>query len=144
MSLSRIKILSKAFRSFGGELARFGVVGALATAVHYTVALSANAYVVALVANVLGYLAALSVSYVGHQRWTFRLAAEAIDHRRQLPRFAVTSLSALALSQGAVAATQFIGVADAGALAAGVVVVPVWTFLLGRFWVFARVPDDAA
>jgi len=118
------------------QVGRFGVVGLTATGVHYVVALAANLGISAYAANVAGYLCAVSVSYFGHQRVTFRLAPAEVAHGRHLPRFVATSLSALALSQAVLAAARALGTPDEVALAAAVLTVPPYTFLLSRFWVF--------
>lgn len=118
------------------QIARFAAVGVTATATHYaaamTIALAASPYL----ANLAGYATAVGVSYFGHQRFTFGLRGGGIAHFRHLPRFAATSLSALALSQLVLAAARLWAAPEALALGAAVLIVPPYTFLLGRFWVF--------
>lgn len=120
------------------EMARFGSVGVVATAVHYGVALVANAITGPYLANVAGYCAAVSVSYIGHQRFTFRISPELALHRRRFPRFVATSLSALVLSQAVLAGGLAGGIPDALALAGAVLIVPPYTFVVSRFWVFSH------
>ncbi|WP_299443116.1 GtrA family protein [uncultured Rhodospira sp.] len=126
---------SRSLLDITGEIARFGIVGVTATAVHYGVAYAVAAVFGYYIGNVFGYLAAVGVSYLGHQRWTFK--TERIDHRRQLPRFIATSLGAVAASQGVLfVALSLFAWPDPLALAAAVATVPPITFLLTRFWVF--------
>ena len=119
-----------------GESLRFTVVGALATAIHYGVALTVAVIASPYVANVCGYCAAVGVSYFGHQKFTFRVGGSGTAHLRRMPRFVVTSLSALLLSQLAFACADYAGLSDTVGLAVAVLTVPPYTFLLNRIWVF--------
>lgn len=79
------------------RIARFGLVGIAATGCHAAVysLLSGPMSIPAMQANVLGYLAALTVSYGGQQFLTFH------DRRRSwggAARFLATSLALLALN----------------------------------------------
>lgn len=118
------------------QISRFGMVGAAATGTHYAVALAVNLVVSAYLANVAGYGCALGVSYLGHQRLTFQLRRDAVAHRRQLPRFVVASLTALAVSQAALVLLQSLAAPAHLALIAAVLTVPPITFVLNRSWVF--------
>lgn len=118
------------------QITRFGAVGAAATATHYAVALAVHLVLSPYLANAAGYACALGVSYLGHQRVTFRLDRDAIQHRRQFPRFVVASLGALAVSQGALGALRALAIPAQVALIAAVVTVPPVTYGLSRAWVF--------
>lgn len=129
-----------------GGLARqivlFGLVGVLATAVHFAVALTLNAplRVGAMASNLVGYLCAFGVSYLGNSVMTFRRPALV---GRQLCRFVVSSLAALCLNQAIV----FAGVKLAHypldvALIPAVLVVPTAAFILSKFWVFRTPAAD--
>ena len=118
-----------------GQIARFAAVGAAATCAHYVVALLASNGVNVYGANLLGYLAAVGISYVGHQRYSFRV--DVISHKRQLPRFVLGSLTGLALSYIALAiARDVFGAPDWLSLAAAVSLVPVYTFFFNKLYVF--------
>jgi putative flippase GtrA len=114
----------------------FALVGAAATATHVTVALLARGLVglSPLEANFVGYLAAVSVSYLGNARLTFRRRAR---DGAQMLRFAVVSLSGLALTQGL---TWLLVARLAWPFAAGLAVVaaavPAFSFVLSRVWAF--------
>jgi putative flippase GtrA len=119
-----------------GQSLRFAAVGLLASAVHYGVALTVAATASPYFANLCGYGAAVGLSYFGHRRFTFRVGARAAAHRLRLPRFVATSLSGLLLSQLAYAAAEALDLPEAFGLGVAVLVVPPYTFLLSRFWVF--------
>jgi len=118
------------------QISRFGIVGSVATSTHYTVALAINLILSAYLANAVGYACALGMSYLGHQRLTFQLHRDAVAHRRQLPRFVVASLSALAVSQAALVLLRSFAVPAHFALMAAVLTVPPVTYGLSRAWVF--------
>lgn len=128
--------------ALAGEAMRFAMVGVAATAAHYTVALLLADYGNVYGANLLGYLAAVAISYFGHQRVSFQLAPGDISHRRQLPRFVLGSLGGLALSYLVLAiAAHLLGAPDWLALAAAVGLVPIYSFLFNKLWVFHRAGD---
>lgn len=118
------------------QFARFGFVGMLATTVHYGVAVIFLLVASPYLANLAGYCTAVGVSYFGHHRFTFGIAAESAAHGRRLPRFIVMSLSALVLSQLVLAAASAVGLTEVIGLAAAALSVPLYTFLLSRLWVF--------
>ncbi|MEE4145136.1 MAG: GtrA family protein [Halieaceae bacterium] len=131
-----------------GQLLRFLLVGVAATCAHYLVALVSAKVIDLYPANLAGYLTAVAISYHGHQRFSFRLAPEAVSHRTQLPRFALVSLSGLALSYLIlVLMGKVIGAPDWLSLAAAAGLVPFYTFLANKYCVFragGRLPGGPA
>lgn len=116
--------------------ATFAFIGLAATAVHVMAALSVRRGFQAspLEANLVGYSAAVLVSYFGNARFTFGNAAL---QRGQFARFLAVSLFGLALNQ----AITFVAVDRFGldfrlALGVVVVVVPAVSFVLSRIWAF--------
>ena len=79
------------------KLLRFSIIGALATLVHWSVVVFLyNTFSISpLIANFLGYLVAVIVSFYGHRTWVF-LASDSIKAR---VKYVFISLSALALQQ---------------------------------------------
>lgn len=79
------------------KLLRFSIIGALATLVHWSVVVFLyNTFSISpLIANFLGYLVAVIVSFYGHRTWVF-LASDSIESRT---KYVFISLSALALQQ---------------------------------------------
>jgi putative flippase GtrA len=124
------------------RLARFSVVGAVATVVHIGVAMIAVAAAGAnpTVAAMIGFTAAFAVSYFGHFRFTFAASGR---HRDYLLKFAVSSLASLVLSTGMVwVATAILGIDYKPSLIALAVIVPVCNYLVNRFWVFLQPGAD--
>jgi putative flippase GtrA len=125
------------------RLARFSVVGAVATAVHIGVAMLAVAAAGAnpTAGSAIGFVAAFTVSYFGHFRFSFRVTGR---YRDYLLKFAVSSLASFLLSTASVwLATAIIGVDYKPALVALAIIVPVGNYLVNRFWVFLH-PDAAS
>ena len=115
----------------------FALVGALATAAHVGLALLANTRLGGqpMVANLVGYVGAVLVSYAGNARLTF---GRRIADRAQFLRFSVVSLAGLGLGQAITyIATDAMGLPFQVALAAVVLIVPVFTFVASRLWAFA-------
>lgn len=118
------------------EVLRFASVGAGATLVHLVVAWLANrvAGQEPFVANGCGFLAAFTLSYLGHFYWTFGRQA---GHARHLPRFVVVAGLGYALTNLIVwAVTVRGGYPFEAALAVILVAVPASTWLLARIWAF--------
>ena len=118
------------------EINLFAVVGFTATAINYVAALAAQHLLglAAMPAGVAGYAAAVGISYFGNSLLTFRRRAM---HGPQFARFAVISLIGLAINLGLV----FVGVHTLGwplwkALIQVVLIVPVSTFVMAKFWAF--------
>jgi len=121
------------------EVNWFAAVGLAATAINYAGALAAQhaLRLEAMPAGVVGYAAAVGVSYFGNSLLTFRRPAL---HGPQFARFAVISLAGLAINLGMV----FAGVHALGwplwrALIPVVIVVPASTFVMSKFWAFKEV-----
>lgn len=118
------------------QLVRFGGIGFLTTFVHVAVALAASlAGLAPLAANAIGFLVAVSVSYLGHARVTFgrlpRYGAEA-------GRFMATALLGYAVSSLTVWTVEMrLGLGMGAAMAVVALTVPTASFLAMRFWVFS-------
>ena len=118
------------------EINLFAVVGFTATAINYVAALAAQHLLglAAMPAGVAGYAAAVGISYFGNSLLTFRRPAM---HGPQFARFAAISLVGLAINLGLV----FFGSHVMGwplwqALIPVVLIVPVSTFVMAKFWAF--------
>ncbi len=119
------------------QVARFAVIGGIATACHVAVAviLVEGPGLAPLWANFPAFCAAVLVSYLGNHSWTFGARGEHLFH---FPRFAVTALTGLALNQAIVYAMVEVAGADYRlALAIVVLVVPTLSFAMNRIWVFS-------
>ena len=118
-----------------GRAIRFVGVGGLATLVHIAVAMAVEAGLglAGLAANLAGWFAAVTLSYLGHLHVTFGAVPA---HAIQGPRFVFTSLLGLAVSSGIVTGVTALGGSFAAAMALVAVGVPVMTYLMLQFWVF--------
>lgn len=119
------------------RVARFGLVGLVATAAYYIASLSASVVVGVFWANLVGFGVAVFVSYYGHHRITFAAARTTADHRQAIARFAVSTAIAFAASQAALyVGVELLQLPDWAGLALVVLIVPMFSFLLFQFWVF--------
>ncbi|MBB2485832.1 GtrA family protein [Mitsuaria sp. WAJ17] len=116
----------------------FGTVGACAAAVHFCVVwLLVGAWQwPALGANVLGFLLAFGVSFVGHHRLTF--AAQQARRRDALPRFFGVAVLGFACNEMLYALLLELGVEYRLALFVVLLAVAAMTWWLGRHWAFRR------
>lgn len=116
----------------------FGAVGGSAAAVHFCVVwwLVEGGALPALAANVLGFLLAFGVSFVGHHRLTF--AAQRADGREALPRFFGVAVLGFLCNELLYAVLLRFGVEYRLALFLVLGTVAVMTWWLGRHWAFRR------
>ncbi|WP_018415424.1 GtrA family protein [Teredinibacter turnerae] len=119
------------------QLAIFGVVGVSATLTHYFVALLSHerALVPLYLANILGYCAAVAISFFGHGKLTFR---RELDLGVFL-RFVVVSITTLGVSELLLFIMEtWLVLSHRISLAVVVCTIPVITFLLSKLWVFRK------
>jgi putative flippase GtrA len=124
------------------QAARFGAVGLLATIVHVTVAvlLVEFARVPVFWANMGAFCVAVVVSYAGNHRWTFACHGA---HARYFPRFVSIAALGLAIGQVIVWAIAEQGGGDYRvAVLTVALVVPAFSFLASRLFVFADPEDE--
>ena len=93
-----------------------------------------------LVGNGLAYLISFFVSYLGQSLWTFQARG---GHRAMLPRFAATQAVGLGLNSCIVWLLVRLGLAYEFAMPVAVVLVPVFVYLLCKYWVFRRARELA-
>lgn len=115
----------------------FFVVGGSAAAVHFGVVLLlvSQHQMPALAANVVGFLIAFCVSFLGHHRLTF--AAGPASARQSLPRFAAVAVLGFVSNELLYALLLALGLDYRLALIAVLVAVAGMTWLLSRHWAFA-------
>ncbi len=118
------------------SLAWFGLIGASAAAVHMGMVwwLVEQFQMPALLANVLGFLLAFCVSFVGHHKLSF--AAQQAQVRQALPRFAAVALLGFVSNEALYALLLRAGLEYRLALFLVLVAVAGMTWLLSRFWAF--------
>ncbi len=118
------------------EVHFFVLVGLAATFCHASVALAAHHFlpIGPLTAGSIGYLVAVSISYLGNSLLTFR---RPVMHGPQFARFATISLAGFGINQSIVyVTTHLMGWQFKFAMIPVVIVVPASTFLMSKFWAF--------
>jgi putative flippase GtrA len=133
---------AQALRTAGPEgwrVVKFGMVGVLATLVHYgtAMALVSLRFTDLVAANVFGWLVALLVSWLGHRHFTFA-KAEFKSASRLL--FALVSLTAIAVSSAIAHLVELWNVPPSIGLLVAIAVIPAVTFIGHRFLVFRKTP----
>lgn len=120
------------------QLLRFGQIGLLATGLHVMIALAAAEFLrfTDQMANLTGFAAAVTFSFVGHTRLTF--AHERVE-MTYFPRFLVTAVIGLL---GSAFVTYLVGTVFGQhfwvAMVAVAATVPVLTFVLLKGWVYTQ------
>ena len=117
---------------------RFGLVGAGAAAVHFCVVwlLVERFRMAPLAANVLAFLVAFCVSYMGHARLTFADAKTTV--RESLPHFFAVAVSAFACNELLYfIALHGLKLPYRPALFAVLLLVAAGTYAASRLWAFA-------
>lgn len=121
-----------------GEVLRFGLTGAAASAAHLLAfaALYDGLGAAPVPANALAVLIASSVTYLGQRFWVFRARAGRVG-TGQILRFAASLGLVAALHAGVLKlAVAGLGLSPYLGAVLGLVVVPPTSFLINRAWVF--------
>ncbi len=127
----------KSYKPLIALMARYGIVGVLASVVHASIGLALHKLLGMdpFWAHATGWFGGLFTAYFGHYHFSFK---DKGAHKKRFPKFVVTALTGFTLHQGGVYllvnhlqldySTQ--------ALPILMVCVPVVTFLMSKFWVF--------
>lgn len=118
---------------------RYGIVGVVASVVHgvvsYIVVNNYNIYY--LYAHSVGFIFGLFTAYLGHYFYSFK---DDKNHRDRFPKFLVIAVVGFTIHE--VGAFVLVDYNDLDystrVLPFLVVVVPIFTFLLNKFWVFSN------
>lgn len=123
-------------KPFVRSLFAFGIVGVSAAATHVVIGLTLvhSRILEPFNANIIAFLTAFMVSYLGHKRFTFQSKAKT---SQALPRFFIAAVLGLGLNQIIV----FVCVNQLGweylyALAIVIMVVPATMYIFGKYWAF--------
>ena len=118
----------------------FVLVGASAAATHmavFTVVLILIPTLWPEIANVMGFLVAFFVSFVGHRRLSFQDSGTSV--MQSFVRFAATAVAGFATNETVfIVLFRVLVLPTWVALISGIVVSAVQTFVLSRFWAFKR------
>lgn len=120
------------------QLGRFGLVGLAAAGLHYAVVVICVDHfnLGPLLANIFGFCCGLQISYWGHRSWTFR--GTNVSHTLALPRmFFLQTLNFIANESLFYLLLSF-HMPYHIALLIVLSILPLLTFFLSRFWVFAE------
>lgn len=119
------------------QLVRFGLVGVVATVVHFVVAVACVRQLGTdpRSANVAGFAVAFVASFIGQRRWTF--SATTAPWRTALPRYFVVSVLGFAVNAASYAwLLTHTSLRYDVALAIVLLAVATLTFVLSRWWAF--------
>lgn len=121
------------------QIFRFGVVGLTAAAVHFSVVVLfvQQIKMTPLHANVIGFIVASQVSYWGHRIWTF--AAFDTLHSVAYPRTLLIQVLNFAANQTLFYIFLLVRLPYPIALLIVLTILPIFTFLSNKFWVFREV-----
>lgn len=119
------------------RLAHFGITGGIAALVHLVVAviLVSKLDLAPLIANIIAFLAAFSVSFYGHSRWTFRDINSSAN--KTLIKFFITASISFILNE-----TMFAYMLSKHqipyyfSLIIVLAMVSTITFIISRYWAF--------
>jgi len=117
-------------------MSRFTLVGIAAACVHISIvwALITQLRIEALLANLVAFLTAFIISFTGQYLWTFRSSR---NWQSALIRFFLISLFAFALNNMAlITLLDLEFMSDSLAAILSACLIPVITYLAGRFWAF--------
>lgn len=121
------------------EILRFGVVGVAATLTHFLV-LTLGVEELGLeptLANGMAFCVALLVTFFGQSLWVFR--GHVGINAAILAKFGVSLLAGLAGNMAIMAlCTRGLGLPYQVGFIAGLVIVPLASYVLNKFWVFRR------
>lgn len=117
-----------------GFVLRYGLVGASALGAHAVLAfLLVSADLAPFLANLAGFALGFAISAAGHTLWTFRVA----DRRAAaVRRFFLVTATAFLASNIALWTSERLAGDDQISIASAVLVIPLASYLLSRFWAF--------
>ncbi|MBA3660991.1 MAG: GtrA family protein [Gammaproteobacteria bacterium] len=118
------------------QLCRFGVVGLFAALVHFccVVFLVQWGTLNPLIANVFAFFVAFQFSYWGHRLWTF--SDTDVVHFIALPKLLLIQCIVLMLSEVLFYLFLSLSLPYPIALAVVLMILPIFTFISNKFWVF--------
>ncbi|MEZ5953017.1 MAG: GtrA family protein [Hyphomonas sp.] len=124
--------------SLGAQIARFGLVGIAATAVHATVAFSLTftTSLNQLLINTIAFLVAFCFSGAGHTLYTFRVQE---NHAGAVAKWFVISVAGLCIGNAIIfAGMNWAGLSRAIAQGAAIFGTVVFSFFGSRLWAFRQ------
>lgn len=119
------------------QLTRFGIVGLIAATIHFTTVVTIVTYtgMHPLLANIVAFVVSFQLSYWGHRTWTFRESIAA--HREAFPKLLLVQAFNLIGSELLFFILLQMNLPYKVALVLVLMILPVFTFLASKLWVFA-------
>lgn len=119
------------------QLARFGIVGLIAAFVHLGIVfwLVQFHYFKPLIANIFAFGISFQLSYWGHRIWTFNNPD--VMHRVALPKLLGLQLFNFAANESLFYFFLSLHLPYPIALVIVLAILPLFTFMISKFWVFA-------
>lgn len=118
------------------QVCRFGIVGLTSSIIHYTIVVElvqAN-LLQPLIANVFAFFISFQFSYWGHRLWTFNDSLSL--HRDALPRLLLVQCINLSVNETLFATFMSWGLPYNIALIFVLTILPIFTFVSSKWWVF--------
>ena len=116
-------------------VAKFGIVGLVATCMHLAVALwMISMGVQAILANFIAFLCAFSLSFLGHFKWTFNSRANCAQAFTRF--FFITLIAFIGNNAVLMGLIEKNIMSEKLAVSIAVLIIPVITFVSSRIWVF--------
>lgn len=115
----------------------FIAVGASAAIIHYIIAVTIEHFslLTPALANIVGFITAFPVSYVGHSSLSF--AQQDANHQQSLPRFLLVAITGFCANQALlVLCLNYTNLPFWFVLGLVMVVIAVSTYVLSRCWAF--------
>lgn len=118
------------------QIAKFLTIGTLAAAVHFSVVVLLVQIVdyVPLIANVGGFMVSVQFSYWGHRLWTF--SDTVVSHREAYPRLIMIQIINFGLNESLFFLFLSLHLPYQLALLIVLAILPAFTFITSKFWVF--------
>lgn len=118
------------------QIAKFLTIGSLAAVVHFSVVvLLVQTFDYApLIANVAGFVVSFQLSYWGHRLWTF--SDTHVSHREAYPRLVAVQVLNFSINEALYYLFLSLGLPYPLALLIVLAILPVFTFITSKFWVF--------
>jgi putative flippase GtrA len=118
------------------QISRFLTIGTLAAAVHFgmVVWLVQSYDYLPLIANVAGFVVSFQISYWGHRLWTF--SGTDVSHREAYPRLVLIQVLNFGMNESLYYFFLGFGLPYQWALLIVLAILPIFTFISSKFWVF--------
>jgi len=118
------------------QIAKFLTIGSFAAVVHFSVVvlLVQLFHYVPLIANVAGFVVSFQLSYWGHRLWTF--SDTMVSHREAYPKLVVVQVVNFSVNESLYFLFLSLGLPYQLALLIVLAILPVFTFITSKFWVF--------